>query len=102
MSTRGEQPGDAGPPPAHATLERHKQRWSYRYRCWSIDLTRVTSNLPHQLDSDAPAFEIEIELADTTELFVRPVPCILEWGGMLVDDACSLMQGKAAGKAAVW
>lgn len=81
-----------GPPPASHRFERHKQRWSYRHKCWSFDLTRVASNLPHQLDNDGLSFEVEIELADPTELFARPMPEVLEWGGTLVGDVCRMMQ----------
>lgn len=72
-------------------FERHKRRWSYRYRCWSVDLTEVMSNLPHQLDNDGKSYEVEIELADTSELFARPMVDIAAWGMMLAKDMCQLM-----------
>lgn len=81
------------PPDGSHKYERHKQRWSYRYRCWSMDLTRVASNLPHQLDSDGVSFEVEIELRDTSELFCRPLDNLLAWGGGLVRDACAILGG---------
>lgn len=84
--------------PARHKFERHKQRWSYRYRCWSVDLTRVASNLPHQLDNDAMSYEVEIELADTSELFTRTRDAVLEWGWKLVGDVCGIMaRGSNAG-----
>lgn len=86
-----EETGGDRPAPTQHRFERHKRRWSYRYRCWSIDLTRVASNLPHQLDNDGVAFEVEIELADTAELLVRTLDGVLEWGWKLVADCCSLM-----------
>lgn len=79
------------PAPTGHVFERHKQRWSYRYRCWSLDLTRVVSNLPHQLDNDGVSYELEIELRDTSELFVRPMDLVLEWGWDLVTDMCRLL-----------
>lgn len=79
------------PPPAAHRYERHKQRWSYRHRCWSLDLTRVVSNLPHQLDNDGVSFEVELELADPAELFARPVPNLLDWAHRMVADACAMM-----------
>ena len=73
--------------------ERHKLRWSYRYRCWSVDLTEVMSNLPHQLDNDGKSYEVEIELADTSELFARPMVDLATWGLVLAKDMCGLMIG---------
>lgn len=79
------------PAPTSHRFERHKMRWSYRHRCWSFDLTRVASNLPHQLDNDGVSYEVEIELADATELFARPVPNLVEWARTLVADVCGMM-----------
>lgn len=75
--------------------ERKKQRWSYRHKCWRIDLTRVSSNLPAQLDEDAETHEVEIELVDQDVLFERPVDYIVEWGWSLAKDVCALMAGTA-------
>lgn len=85
----------ARPPPTRHKFERHKERWSFLYRCWSIDLTRVASNLPHQLDNDDVSYEVEIELRDSTELFSRTMDNLLVWGWTLVTDACRLMDGAA-------
>ena len=79
------------PPPGTHRFERHKQRWSYRHRCWAFDLTRVASNLPHQLDNDSVSFEVEMELADPSELFARPVPNLLEWAHAMIHDLCAMM-----------
>jgi len=87
VDSRDRQP----PPPAAHKFERHKQRWSYRYACWSVDLTRVVSNLPHQLDNDAVSYEVEIELRDTGELFTRTMDNLLEWGWSMVQDMCNMM-----------
>lgn len=78
-------------PPASHRFERHKQRWSYRHRCWSLDLTRVASNLPHQLDNDDVSYEVELELVDTSELFARTLPNLLEWAHTMVADVCAMM-----------
>lgn len=77
---------------AHFKYERHKRRWSYRYKCWSIDMTKVTSNLPHQLDNDGMSFEVEIELVDTSVFFTVPVAVLSEWGLQLARDMCALMK----------
>lgn len=80
------------PPPASHKFHRHKTRWSYRYACWSVDLTKVVSNL--NVDSDGVSFEVEIELVDTRELFVRPMDAILEWGAVLCQDMCRLLEAR--------
>lgn len=79
------------PPPAGHRFERHKRRWSYHYACWSVDLTRVISNLPHQLDNDDVSYEVEIELRDTAELFTRAADNLLEWGWSIARDMCEIM-----------
>lgn len=89
-----EEVGDARPPPASHRFERHKERYSYKHRCWSLDLTRVVSNLPHQLDNDGVSYEVELELVDTAELFVRPVDNLLEWAWKIVGDVCGMLSGE--------
>lgn len=83
-------PGRHQPPPGHK-FERRKERRSYRYKCWSFDLTKVVGNLPQQLDMEGVTHEVEIELADPAELFARPLPEVLEWGTRLVADVCRIM-----------
>lgn len=92
MSLEVVDPADAGrPPPAAHRFERHKQRWSYPWKCWSIDLTRVVSNLPHQLDNDGVSYEVEIELREPAALFTRTADDVLRWGWRLVSDMCRLL-----------
>ena len=79
-----------GPPPTSHRFQRDKERWSFRHKCWSVDMTRVVSNLPHQLDNDDVSFEVEVELRDTGELFGRPLPHVLEWGWTIVTDLCDM------------
>ena len=78
------------PPPAKPAFQRQKERFSYVHRCWSVDLTRVVSNLPHQLDNDGVSYEIEVELKDTAELFSRPADNVLEWAWAIVNDLCAM------------
>jgi hypothetical protein len=82
------------PPPAGLkhVYERRKKRWSYAYKCWSVDLTQVAGNMPHQLDDDQESYEVEIELRDTQELFVRTVDSIVGWGWGMIHDVCKLLQ----------
>jgi hypothetical protein len=72
--------------------ERRKKRWSYAYKCWSVDLTQVVGNMPHQLDDDQESYEVEIELRDTKEMFVRTVDSIVHWGWDMIHDMCKLLQ----------
>lgn len=69
-----------------SAFTRHKKRWRYAHKCWSVDLTKVQSNLPHQLDTDEDVYEIEIELVDTEELFVRPADNVVTWGLQIARD----------------
>lgn len=93
MSLEVVDPADAARPlPTAHRFERHKQRWSYPWKCWSIDLTRVVSNLPHQLDNDGVSYEVEIELRDPAALFTRTTDDVLRWGWQLVTDMCGLLQ----------
>lgn len=80
----------AAGPPREAKFCRHKQRWSYRYKCWSVDVTSVNSNLPHQLDNDGVSYEVEIELVDTAILFTMPLEVLIEWGLRLAQDMAAL------------
>lgn len=73
--------------------ERRKKRWSYRHRCWSVDLTIVRSNLPAHLDEDEDAYEVEIELVDQGVLFEKTVEYVVAWGFRLADDMMALMSG---------
>lgn len=74
--------------------ERRKQRWSYRHMCWSIDLTKVCSNLPGNLDDDQETYEVEVELVDPGMLFERTVENLVEWGWKIVGDVCDLMSAQ--------
>ena len=70
-------------------IERRKHRHSYAYKCWSFDITRVTGN-GRDLDNDEPTYEVEVELADVSELFVRPMFEVAAWGARLVADMVQL------------
>jgi hypothetical protein len=81
---------DEAPPPTDHRFRRHKRRRSYRFRCWTVDMTRVASNLHDELDSDEATYEVEIELRDRDELFERPLADVLEWGWRVVKDMCEI------------
>lgn len=78
--------GKPGKATGGSAFTRHKKRWRYLHKCWSVDMTRVQSNLPHQLDTDEDVYEIEIELVDTEELFVRPADNVVTWGLQMARD----------------
>lgn len=78
------------PAPTKHRYERRKRRWSYRHKCWSVDLTRVSSNLPHQADNDGLSYEVEIELVDQGAVFERTAEAVLDWGFHFVRDLCGL------------
>jgi hypothetical protein len=76
------------PPPGSAPYKYHrlKKRTSFKHKCWSVDLTRVTSNLPGQFDNDEEIHEIEVELADTEAYFVYTIDYLVEWGVHLIHE----------------
>lgn len=86
-------PGASGDPPPHR-FRRTKDRTSYRFGPWTVDLTKATSNLPGELDNDDETFEVEVELADATVLFARPLEDVVRWGWGIACDMCALMQGE--------
>lgn len=70
---------------------RDKRRTSYVFKCWSIDLTEVASNLPQHLDHDGLLYEVEVELHDTSMFFVYTIPHLIQWGSDLLEqlhDVC--------------
>lgn len=82
----------AAPPPDSA-FERRKHRHSYAHKCWRVDLTCVTGN-SRELDNDQPTYEVEVELADTGELFTRLATDLVQWGLQLAHDMVRLAAGK--------
>lgn len=75
--------------------ERKKERWSYQHVCWSIDLTKVSSNLPAQLDEDRYTYEVEIELVDQGMMFERTLDHLVQWGFDIARDVCKIMDSAA-------
>lgn len=80
------------PPPGSAPFKYHrlKKRTSYQHSYWSVDLTRVTSNLPGQFDNDEEIYEIEVELADTEAYFVYTLEHLVKWGMHLLNELLHL------------
>lgn len=90
-----EEVGSAPSTAVDLRYQRRKERWSYRSQCWSVDLTRVRSNLPNQLDSDQDVYEVEVELVDRGMLFERTMSNLVEWGWCIAKDLCTLMAGQS-------
>ena len=82
------EPPPPGSPPF--TYFRTKTRDRFRWECWSIDLTAVTSNLPQHADNDGPIYELEIELVDVDALYEYTLEYILTWGLHLTREIESL------------
>jgi len=78
-----------GQPAGPFTGTRHKSRESFVHKCWRFDLTRVKSNHHDDLDNDDEIFEVELELADRTALFVYTLDHLLAWGTALLEGLMS-------------
>lgn len=78
----------APPPPGSPPFKFHrlKKRTSFRHECWSVDLTRVTSNLPGQFDNDEEIFEVELELVGADAYLVYTLDHLLSWGDHLLTE----------------
>jgi len=81
--TEGQAPPPGAPPFSYHRL---KKRTSYRHACWSVDLTRVTSNLPNQFDSDEELYEVEVEFVGHGMLFAYTFDYIVRWGYQLMSE----------------
>lgn len=71
-------------------FSRYKERRSYEYECWSIDLTKVSTTT--DIDCDKWTYEVEIELMDKEQLFTRPIGNILQWGNQIAHEMLKLAQ----------
>ena len=69
-------------------FSRYKERRSYQHECWSIDLTRVSTST--DIDCDTWTYEVEIELMDKEQLFIRPIENMLQWGNEVARDMLQL------------
>ena len=95
-----EEPGaleDLGP--ASSVYERNKRRTRFTSKGWAIDLTRVASNLPDDLDSDSETYEVEIELLDVDSLYTRTVMEVLHWGLKISNDMVGFASADASADA---
>jgi hypothetical protein len=82
----------APPPPGSPPFKYHrlKKRTSFVHECWTVDMTRVTSNLPGQFDNDEEMYEVEVELTGVDAFFVYTLEYLVEWGLHLLNELTSL------------
>jgi len=83
------------PPPqgvAPFTFFRKKDRTRFQWKCWSVDLTTVTSNLPQYTDNDNTVFEVEVEFVDQDYLYEFTLDYIVQWGIHLTAEIQNLQQ----------
>lgn len=84
LEGRDNPPPPPGSPPF--VYHRMKKRTSFVHGHWSIDLTRVTSNLPGQFDNDEEVYEVEIELVDGQAYFVYTLEYLTKWGHHFIHE----------------
>jgi hypothetical protein len=85
---------DHAPPPPGSppfTYHRLKKRTSFRHEWWSVDMTRVTSNLPGHFDNDEEIYEVELELTGVDAYFVYTLDHLVSWGNHLVSEIEALL-----------
>ncbi len=78
----------APPPPGSPPFKYHrlKKRTSFVHECWTIDMTRVTSNLPGQFDNDEEIYEVEVELTGVDAFFVYMLEHLVAWGLEMISN----------------
>lgn len=83
----------APPPPGSPPFKYHrlKKRTSFECECWTVDMTRVTSNLPGQFDNDEEVYEVEVELTGVDAYFVYTLEHLVAWGSQLLTSLQELV-----------
>ena len=81
------------PPPGSPPFAffRTKKRTRFQWKCWSVDATRVTSNLPCHADNDEDIYEVEVELVDPDYLFDYTLDHLVHWGATLTKEIQGLL-----------
>lgn len=76
------------PPPGSPPFKYHrlKKRTSFRHEWWSVDLTRVTSNLPGHFDNDEEIYEVEVELVGLDAYYIYTLEHLVAWGHQLLTE----------------
>jgi hypothetical protein len=78
------------PEPTSWRFQRKKHRVSYDVGAWRIDLTKVSSTPPADVDTEF-TYEVEIELADPKEFFSKELGDILASGRQIAEDMIGFM-----------
>jgi len=78
-------------PPSAWSIQRTKERYSYVVGAWTIDMTKVATAPPVDIDADH-SYEVEIELTDHLEFFGKELREILAAGRGIADDMIARMK----------
>lgn len=80
------------PPPGSPPFKYHrlKKRTSFVHTYWTIDLTRVTSNLPGDFDNDEEKYEVEVELAGVDAYLIYTLDHLCRWGEHILREVMTL------------
>jgi hypothetical protein len=83
-----------GATPSTSSFFRKKKRRSFAWTTlpWRVDLTEIESN--EDKDSEEKAYEVEIELADPSILYISPVDKLLECGANIAKDLSAMVYCK--------
>jgi hypothetical protein len=76
--------------PVSWSFQRTKERYSYVVGAWTIDMTKVASVPPIDVDTDH-SYEVEIELTDRMEFFGKELGEILASGHAIAKDMIAKM-----------
>lgn len=79
-----------GANPSSSSFFRKKSRRSFAWTTlpWRVDLTEIESN--EDRDSEEKTFEIEVELADPSIVYVSPIENLLDCGYRIALDVSSI------------
>ncbi len=79
-------------PPSAWSIQRTKERYSYVVGPWTIDLTKVATSPPTDIDADH-SYEVEVELTDHLEFFGKELKDIVAAGRTIANDMIAHMNG---------
>lgn len=81
---------ESGPPPQTWSFQRTKERFSFVCGAWTIDMTKVASVPPIDVDTEH-SYEVEIELTDHFEVFGKELSDVLREGRHIANDLIARM-----------
>ncbi len=80
----------AGEPPRTCSFQRTKERHSFECGAWTIDMTKVASVPPIDVDTEH-SYEVEIELTDHFEFFSKELDEVIREGKHIASDLIARM-----------